>query len=127
MMIVSCIFFTFCILICEFAKGFRLNNPLITFRGRAQKLRVSRGGSLSNGARKKDFSLRDNNNQFDNHLSVTNIPDSLVKSIDGNDSMRKKFEQLCRRSQVSLLHASLFPTSISSFSLALLGFYLQSS
>lgn len=37
---------------------------------------------------------------WDSHEAIESIPESLVKSIDGNESMRRKFEQLCRRSQV---------------------------
>lgn len=36
---------------------------------------------------------------WDSHQAISAIPESLVKSIDGNDSMRKKFEQLCREAQ----------------------------
>lgn len=34
------------------------------------------------------------------HKAVESIPDSLVKTIEGNDSMRRKFEALCRNAQV---------------------------
>jgi hypothetical protein len=126
MMSMYCMFFSFIVVLCQFADGFRFNNPLLTFRGRNQKLRFSQGGSLKDMQRKKDISLRDQNNQFDNHSSVAGIPDSLVKSIDGNDSMRKKFEQLCRRSQVSL--SCPFSGFLSLYSLVclltVLGFYL---
>lgn len=37
---------------------------------------------------------------WDSHKAIESIPESLVKSIEGNESMRKKFEQLCRKSQV---------------------------
>ncbi len=40
---------------------------------------------------------------FDTHKAVDQIPESLVKSIDGNAGMRKKFETLCRTAQVSQL------------------------
>ena len=38
---------------------------------------------------------------WDSHQAIDEIPDSLVKVIDGNDSMRRKFEALCRTAQVS--------------------------
>jgi hypothetical protein len=38
---------------------------------------------------------------FDSHTLLDKIPESLVKSIEGNDGMRRKFEQLVRRAQVS--------------------------
>lgn len=37
---------------------------------------------------------------WDSHKAVDNIPESLVRTIDGNDSMRRKFEALCRNAQV---------------------------
>ncbi len=39
---------------------------------------------------------------FDTHKAVESIPDSLVRTIDGNDSMRKRFETLVRSAQVRL-------------------------
>ena len=38
---------------------------------------------------------------FDSHNAVESIPETLVRSIDGNDSMRKKVEVLLRNAQVS--------------------------
>ena len=38
---------------------------------------------------------------FDSHIAVDKIPDTLVRSTDGNDSMRRKFERLVRNAQVS--------------------------
>ena len=43
---------------------------------------------------------------WDSHQAIQSIPESLVKTIDGNESMRKKFEQLCRRSQVRRRHTT---------------------
>ena len=40
---------------------------------------------------------------WDSHKAIDSIPDSLVRTIDGNDSMRRKFELLCRTAQVKLL------------------------
>jgi hypothetical protein len=37
---------------------------------------------------------------FDTHKAVEKIPETLVRTIDGNDSMRRKFESLCREWQV---------------------------
>lgn len=42
---------------------------------------------------------------WDSHKPIDEIPDSLVKTIEGNDSMRKKFEQLCRDAQNSICSA----------------------
>ena len=39
---------------------------------------------------------------WDSHIATQSIPESLVKDIDGNESMRSKFEQMCRKSQVIL-------------------------
>ncbi len=37
---------------------------------------------------------------WDSHKASEKIPDVLVKSIEGNESMRRKFEMLCRTAQV---------------------------
>ncbi len=42
---------------------------------------------------------------WDSHKAVDSIPDTLVRSIDGNDSMRRKFEILCRGAQESICKA----------------------
>lgn len=36
---------------------------------------------------------------WDSHQAVDAIPETLVRTIEGNDSMRRRFEQLCRESQ----------------------------
>ena len=42
---------------------------------------------------------------WDSHIAVDQIPSTLVSAIDGNESMRRKFEELCRNAQVkSYLH-----------------------
>lgn len=45
---------------------------------------------------------------WDSHKAIDEIPESLVRTIDGNDSMRRKFEALCRGAQVH--HCSLLST-----------------
>lgn len=40
---------------------------------------------------------------WDSHKAIDEIPESLVRTIDGNDSMRRKFEALCRGAQVRFL------------------------
>ncbi len=37
---------------------------------------------------------------WDSHKASEIIPDVLVKSVEGNESMRRKFEMLCRSAQV---------------------------
>jgi hypothetical protein len=37
---------------------------------------------------------------WDSHKAIDEIPDSLVRTLDGKDSMRRKFEELCRTAQV---------------------------
>eukprot|EP00607_Mallomonas_marina_P007625 CAMPEP_0182421424 /NCGR_PEP_ID=MMETSP1167-20130531/6813_1 /TAXON_ID=2988 /ORGANISM="Mallomonas Sp, Strain CCMP3275" /LENGTH=368 /DNA_ID=CAMNT_0024598555 /DNA_START=69 /DNA_END=1172 /DNA_ORIENTATION=- len=39
---------------------------------------------------------------WDTHKAVEDIPESLVKTIEGNDSMRRKFELLCRNAQAKI-------------------------
>ena len=50
--------------------------------------------------------LRGGNNDsgigWDSHQAIAEIPDSLVKTIEGNESMRRKFELLCRNAQASI-------------------------
>ena len=50
---------------------------------------------------------------WDSHSAIDEIPESLVRTIDGNDSMRRKFEALCRTAQVRQLnnHMKIFHTS----------------
>lgn len=50
---------------------------------------------------------------WDSHKAVESIPDTLVRVIDGNDSMRRKFEELCRSAQVrqNLLNSSKISTN----------------
>jgi acyl-CoA synthetase (NDP forming) len=50
-----------------------------------------------NGGADKHSSL------WDNHSPVQDIPETLVKAIDGNAVMRQKFEKLCRNAQVFTL------------------------
>jgi len=38
---------------------------------------------------------------WNSHTAIDSIPETLVRTIDGNDSMRRKFELLCRNAQVS--------------------------
>ena len=42
---------------------------------------------------------------WDSHKAIDAIPDSLVRTIDGNESMRRKFEALCRNAQASICKA----------------------
>lgn len=42
---------------------------------------------------------------WDSHKAIDDIPDSLVKTIEGNDGMRRRFEQMCRSAQVSICKA----------------------
>lgn len=41
---------------------------------------------------------------WDSHQAIDSIPETLVRTIDGNESMRRKFEELCRTSQVSSMY-----------------------
>lgn len=42
---------------------------------------------------------------WDSHKAIDAIPDSLCKTIDGNDSMRRRFESLCRNAQMQICKA----------------------
>lgn len=42
---------------------------------------------------------------WNSHQAIDAIPDSLCKTIDGDDSMRRKFEALCRQAQIKICKA----------------------
>ncbi len=42
---------------------------------------------------------------WDSHKAIDDIPDSLVNSIEGDDSMRRRFEALCRNAQANICKA----------------------
>jgi len=42
---------------------------------------------------------------WDSHSAIDDIPETLVRTIDGNDSMRRKFELLCRTAQDKICRA----------------------
>jgi hypothetical protein len=41
---------------------------------------------------------------WDTHKAVEDIPESLTKTIEGNDSIRRKFERLLRKAQVNITY-----------------------
>ena len=42
---------------------------------------------------------------WDSHKAIDDIPASLCTAIEGNDSMRRKFEAICREAQASICKA----------------------
>eukprot|EP01031_Cornospumella_fuschlensis_P034753 gene34753-42079_t len=48
---------------------------------------------------------QDKSISWDSHKAVDEIPESLVKTIDGNQGIRKKVETLLRRSQLNICKA----------------------
>lgn len=42
---------------------------------------------------------------WDSHKAIDSIPETLVRTIDGNESMRRKFELLCRTAQADICKA----------------------
>lgn len=42
---------------------------------------------------------------WDSHQAIDQIPDSLVNAIEGNESMRRKFEEVCRNAQAKICAA----------------------
>jgi coproporphyrinogen III oxidase len=66
-------------------------------------------GSFLNGLKRADLSAVAQDTGaaigWDSHKAVDNIPESLVRTIDGNAGMRKKFEQLCRNAQADICKA----------------------
>lgn len=37
---------------------------------------------------------------WDSHKAVDSVPESLVRGVEGNESMRRRFEKACREAQV---------------------------
>ena len=77
------------------AAALRIPSPKHAFsnlRAGSSKLNAS----INDKAPKSEFG-------WDSHQAVKSIPESLVNEIDGNESMRAKFEHLCRTSQVITL------------------------
>jgi len=37
---------------------------------------------------------------WNSHKPVTEVPESLVRGVEGNESMRRRFEKACREAQV---------------------------
>lgn len=64
-------------------------------------LRLHSSGRTSS-VLKRTLALRAGESAWDSHIAVDQIPASLVSAIEGNESMRRKFEELCRNAQVSL-------------------------
>lgn len=62
--------------------------------------RCSLLNSLKSADLGSSMQAADNVIGWDSHKAVESISDSLVRTIDGNTGMRKKFEQLCRNAQV---------------------------
>lgn len=46
--------------------------------------------------------LKQRAGSFGNHQAVDTIPDTLVRSLEGSDGMRRKVESLCRNAQVRI-------------------------
>jgi len=42
---------------------------------------------------------------WNSHEAVDEVPESLVKELDGNNPMRSKFEKMCREAQISITKA----------------------
>ena len=43
----------------------------------------------------------ENDISWNSHVNVDKIPSTLLRKLDGSQTMRSKFEQLCRNAQVS--------------------------
>jgi hypothetical protein len=63
----------------------------------SQALRLHK---LSGGYSSKLSAVEEAKLGWDSHQAIDAIPDSLVRTIDGNESLRRKFEALCRNAQV---------------------------
>eukprot|EP00595_Chromulina_sp_UTEXLB2642_P003434 CAMPEP_0196761380 /NCGR_PEP_ID=MMETSP1095-20130614/595_1 /TAXON_ID=96789 ORGANISM="Chromulina nebulosa, Strain UTEXLB2642" /NCGR_SAMPLE_ID=MMETSP1095 /ASSEMBLY_ACC=CAM_ASM_000446 /LENGTH=383 /DNA_ID=CAMNT_0042110845 /DNA_START=41 /DNA_END=1192 /DNA_ORIENTATION=+ len=52
-----------------------------------------------------DTAAKDDKIGWDSHKAIDEIPETLVRTIDGNDSMRRKFELACRTAQTDICKA----------------------
>jgi hypothetical protein len=76
----------------------RSTTPSLTIRGGSSSSDSSSSGSSSATPTpvQEDTGL-----SWTSHVGVDDIPDTLVNKLDGSDTMRAKFEKLCRGAQVS--------------------------
>ena len=47
---------------------------------------------------------------WDSHSYVDDAPDTLVRGVEGNESMRRKFELMCREAQDKICKAIVYAT-----------------
>lgn len=79
----------------------------------AQGLRMPRGGSslslLRSGSRLGATTAKDPTKEsglgWNSHQAIDTIPETLVNAIEGNESMRRKFEEVCRNAQSKICAA----------------------
>ena len=75
-------------------------------RSRIASVAQLRGGSLSaSTATSASTEQAKSGLGWDSHKAIDEIPASLVNSIEGNESMRRKFEALCRGAQNDICKA----------------------
>jgi len=74
---------------------------------RLTPIRALRGGSTSPTSLSSTTSTEQAKSGlgWDSHKAIDDIPESLVNVIEGNESMRRKFEALCRGAQNSICKA----------------------
>lgn len=79
----------------------------------AHGLRMPGGGSslslLRSGSRLGATTAKDPTKAsgigWDSHQAIDQIPETLVNAIEGNESMRRRFEEVCRNAQASICAA----------------------
>ena len=91
----------------KFARDLHLkSSSSILFRGRNSALATLHAASGT--VEKPSSSTKSNTDSgigWDSHRAIDSIPDSLVNEIEGNDSMRRKFERACREAQQQICSA----------------------
>ena len=84
--------------------AFKINSNTHSISKFSSSSKLTRGGAtntdLSATKAEDDSKLG-----WDTHKYIDEIPESLVKTIEGNESMRRKFELLCRNAQASICKA----------------------
>lgn len=72
--------------------------------GGGSSLSLLRSGSLLGATTAKD-PTKASGIGWDSHQAIDQIPETLVNAIEGNESMRRRFEEVCRNAQASICAA----------------------
>ena len=83
------------------AGGIGNKTPLASLSSRAHR-RVAAGSFRPAAHVQAGLGGSNSPSPFDSHQAVNSVPASLLKQVEGNDNMRRKFEHLCRTAQANI-------------------------